>query len=74
MELCEHDFKIPKLLNQANKKLKKHKLTFESSDIDFVIVNSLEEKKKLYAEVLESENDGVERENAERMSIPTTGG
>ena len=47
LELCEHDFKIPNLLNQANKKLEKHKLTFESSDIDFVIVNSLEEKKEL---------------------------
>jgi hypothetical protein len=47
LELCKHDFKVPNLLNQANKKLEKYKLSFEDTDIDFLIVNSIDEKKEL---------------------------
>jgi hypothetical protein len=42
-----HDFKVPALLDQANKKLEKYELNFENTDIDFLIVNSINEKKEL---------------------------
>jgi hypothetical protein len=47
LELCMHDFKVPALLDQANKKLEKYELNFENTDIDFLIVNSINEKKEL---------------------------
>jgi hypothetical protein len=62
LELSMHDFKISNLLLKANKKLENQKfeLSFESSDVDFLIVNSSAEKNELKSIIDEVFNDDIE--------------